>query len=776
MSKNKDIDVGNIGDFFNNQVLRWNPISFSVEFIYRMRKIKKQLINIPSTRQAVSIPKLLTAIYYRKCNLIPDDFIKAAVVTTPIEDQEIAEKVAFDILFSDSSMKKEKKDKNKKTVKELEGEGEDESEDFMDELLSDVMGSSFELDDLEVNEIIEKTIEDFSNLMEFIDLIYDKAAIGEEPYRSLINILEQRKGYKDILGKGINSLDRLKEYLYQTILREMNSLSPNDIISLTQLKWGADIVKQSSTPWIKATTLFCMNSPDFQSFLEEIMVHEDVGTAAKTARYLNEAGMDPKTTEGLAQQLIDRAEDIMDILEISSVLDDVPEFDQKKIISNSLKRDLGLAFKISRLLDKKFDMNITKDMFKEWSKNNPKPSLSELFQAQTDISEWRKMVDNNVQSQLDDMLNANGRAAYNMANLARELMNLSSESMYDSCKNHLKQNASITGMNSLTKACSIEQFKNVLESMINNQIPLNEPESIRLAKKLGIPESKIIEIFGGNYKLLCSLIKESISDFQRYFKILTNLKSLTNEQMKELTKHALEAGNSQALGALGHFNLNQAFNATEQIGGNSTLSMSESLSAGPGDNLLLQWFEYRHNIPAKAKKFVRELVKDALIKIALNMISNQRGSGEKGLIPTNKLRVFIDGDEMDLIDIDASIENIVMQGKSLNMICAEDLMVMESEKSRVSICFLLDISGSMSGMKLAACSIAVMVLIGSLRAEEVAICFFESDTHVVKEFGDDKDLEDLADELLELQARGGTQVQAALNWGAKQLEETTSEL
>ncbi|MGV9205063.1 MAG: VWA domain-containing protein [Promethearchaeia archaeon] len=116
-----------------------------------------------------------------------------------------------------------------------------------------------------------------------------------------------------------------------------------------------------------------------------------------------------------------------------------------------------------------------------------------------------------------------------------------------------------------------------------------------------------------------------------------------------------------------------------------------------------------------------------------------------------------------------------MQGKSLDMISTEDLLVRKTEKGRVSICFLLDISGSMSGQKLAACSIAVMVLIGSLRADEVAICFFESDTHVVKTFEDSRRLEDVADELLDLKARGGTQVQAALEWGAKELRRTRTE-
>ena len=87
------------GDFLGNQVLNWTPIPFTVEFISRMRKNQKKLQYIPSSRQAVAIPKLITAIYYRKSILIPEDFIKAAVLTTPIEDQTLARKIAFDILF-----------------------------------------------------------------------------------------------------------------------------------------------------------------------------------------------------------------------------------------------------------------------------------------------------------------------------------------------------------------------------------------------------------------------------------------------------------------------------------------------------------------------------------------------------------------------------------------------------------------------------------------------------------------------------------------------------
>jgi uncharacterized protein with von Willebrand factor type A (vWA) domain len=778
MTENSKIDQGKVGTFWNNQVLGWDPISFTIEFIYRMRKIRKKLLNLPSTRQAIAIPKLMTAMYYRKLNLIPDDYIKAAVITTPIEDQEIARKVAFEILFSDPDAKK----KSKKKVKSKDKVGlvadiEDRDEgDFMDDLLSEIMDSGIDMQNVKMDDLIDQTLEEFSNLMEFIDAIYEKAGLGEDPYESLIDIIERREGYKELLGRGISSLEQLNDYVHQMILREMNVLSPQDIKSSVNLGWGDDIINQAPNPWSKASAMYQVTSPEFRNYLQDVMDHEEVATAARTARYLQESGMNRTDAEKLTEKLIERATDIMDINEITKVMESIPKFDRQQIINKSLKRDMGISFRISRQMDKKYNDNITKDMFQEWAKQSSSPSLPELFQAHVDTPEWKQMVDDCISREINQTSSANGKSAYNLTSLACDLMNLSQEVEYIECAQYLKEKASLVGMEALKKAVDEEQFKNVLETLLNAFIQVNEGEVITLAKTLGVPEDEVIEILGGNYELLKSLISEKIGNFQRYTKILNNIPSLSGDQVKELLNIALKAGNFQAMGALGHHNLGQAFQASEQMGGTTTMQLSESLSAGPGDNLLLQWFTHRDRIPSKAKEFVRNLVKDALIKIALNMISNQRGSGEKGLVPTNKLRIFIDGDDMDLIDVDASIENIVMQGKSIDMVTPEDLLVMETEKGRVSICFLLDISGSMTGMKLAACSIAVMVLIGALRAEEVAICFFESNTHIVKEFGDVKDLEDVADELLDLKARGGTRVQKALEWGARQLEETTTEL
>lgn len=769
---NKQIDKGTIGDFRTNQVLEWSPITFTVEFIYRMRQLKKKLRNLPSTRQAIAIPKLLTAMYYRKVRLIPDDFIKAAVITTPVEDQDIARQVAFDIIFSQAKDPKARKASLSGEMK-VKDAIDDENIDFMDEILSEFSEAGLDLNNLDVD--MDQSLREFESLMDFIEGVYNRASKYEEPYHSIIEILEQRSGYTDIMGKNLTSVDPLKDYIHKIIKREMNSLSSKDIVSAAKLGWGPEIMDLSTNPWIQATAQFCMKDSKFQNTLDNIMNHEDVGTAARTARYLKDAGLDPNVTNDLANQLIKKAEDLMDIMEISTVLEEVPQFDKKQILQNSLDRDSGSTFNIARHLDDTFGTNLTEQLFKQWAKDNPTPTLSELFQAQTDVPEWSQMLDNCIQSMLNDMLSENGQASYKMADLAAELMQLSYHAAYDSCSKSFQENAKTAGMQSLQTADTAEKFENSLRSQISNFIPLEKALVLELGKHVGLPEPTIMEIFGGSYDLLKSMIEQKIGNFQRYHTIINKLQNLTIEQMRELMQTALNAGNFQGMGALGHHNLGQAFDTAKQFGDDAQQQLAESLSAGPGDNLLIQWFMHRRRIPAKKKDFVRSLVKDALIKIALSMISNQRGSGEKGLIPTNKLRIFMDGDEMDLIDVDASIENIIMQGKSLDLVTSEDLLVSITEKGRVSICFLLDISGSMSGMKLAACSIAVMVLIGSLRADEVAICFFESNTHVVKEFGDEKNLEDVADELLDLHATGGTRVQAALSWGARQLEQTITE-
>jgi Mg-chelatase subunit ChlD len=80
----------------------------------------------------------------------------------------------------------------------------------------------------------------------------------------------------------------------------------------------------------------------------------------------------------------------------------------------------------------------------------------------------------------------------------------------------------------------------------------------------------------------------------------------------------------------------------------------------------------------------------------------------------------------------------------------------------------------MSGDKLAYMAICATMLIYGMRKDELGLCFFESDTHVLKEINQTLNLEQIADELLSIESRGGTRLQAALEWARDQFKENAN--
>ncbi|MHA1641521.1 MAG: hypothetical protein ACTSW3_00650, partial [Promethearchaeota archaeon] len=75
-----------------------NPCEFAVDFIRKMRN-HPDIIQIPSSRQVLSIPRLILSRYYRKGKITPNDYIEICTVTSYPDNQELAKKIAFEILF-----------------------------------------------------------------------------------------------------------------------------------------------------------------------------------------------------------------------------------------------------------------------------------------------------------------------------------------------------------------------------------------------------------------------------------------------------------------------------------------------------------------------------------------------------------------------------------------------------------------------------------------------------------------------------------------------------
>ena len=62
-----------------------NPCDFAVDFIRKMR-IHPDIIQIPSSRQVLSIPKLLLSRYYRKGSVTPNDYMDKAIAISKQPD------------------------------------------------------------------------------------------------------------------------------------------------------------------------------------------------------------------------------------------------------------------------------------------------------------------------------------------------------------------------------------------------------------------------------------------------------------------------------------------------------------------------------------------------------------------------------------------------------------------------------------------------------------------------------------------------------------------
>ena len=176
----------------------WNPISFSVEFISQMRKEQKTLMNgPPSSRQAIAIPKFLTARFMRKHNLIPEDYIHAAVLTTPIEDQAIAQEIATRILFPKKRREKKKTKPSDSDVSQSPTVAQKLMEEMslLDEMDLDSLDSDLEFDDL-----LEHELKELEDLFEFLDELYD----SKDPMKqSLQELANNRGGEELILHQGI---------------------------------------------------------------------------------------------------------------------------------------------------------------------------------------------------------------------------------------------------------------------------------------------------------------------------------------------------------------------------------------------------------------------------------------------------------------------------------------------------------------------------------------------------------------------------------------------
>lgn len=740
-----------------------NPCEFAVEFIRRMRN-HPDIVQIPSSRQVLSIPKLIISRYYRKGSVTPNDFIEISSVTSFPDNQKLAKDIAFEILFPNY-----KKDIMKSFFNESKIT-KNEKELISPELKTELDQLQDLIDEIELTKSIDTDV--IQQLEQFFDELNQKR--DEEPYKSALNFFNDDS---ELYKEEITSLDKLLEEAKKRLMQRINSLDPKDLKAGDSLSLNDLIQEKSKRSWEKITSK-ALNNQNISEDLNNLLNSRNLEDLLQTLKYLNETKAIPKDNlQNLKNKLQDHINNLDQLFSAAKNLGETPKFNLENVLNNSLQNNtFEHNFNLANSLDQYFGTNIRAsllDKFNEKRKNSQMNlSLETLTKSAFANKSWNSLFNQTLQNEILDASNQNKKFEAFKA-LTHQLQQLMNSCANMHCSQKMAQQ--LPDLTSLTlKSCDTPaQLKNTTEFL--RKIGLN-PESDdikRIGKELDMPEDEIYELIEPNYQLLKKLVEKNQAEFQRLSNLMNQIQDQLNyDRMKELIASALASDNREALGALGHFNLTEALKGASQIGGQEGQDkMISCLSAGSGENLLKQWFIHRRDLPEKTKQKVKELAKKMLIDLGIYYSRARLGSATTGPIPINIVRPYSIGDDFENIDLEETVYNILEKGKELDHIKYDDFFVYETAKGLRSACFELDISGSMSGDKLAYMSICITMLCYGLRKDELAITFFESNTHVLKEMTQKIDLEKLADELLSVKAQGGTKIQSALEWARKQFKE-----
>jgi len=740
-----------------------NPCEFSVEFIRRMRN-HPDIIQMPSPRQVLSIPNLILSRYYRKGSITPNDFIEISTVTSFPDNQNLAKDIAFEILFPNY-----KKD----LVKSFFVEGENDN--FEDELKNSGIKSELDqlqdiIDEIEFSKSFDSDM--IQQLEEFMEQLDQKR--HEEPYKSALNFFNDDS---ELYKEEITSFEKLLEEARNRMLQKINSLDPKDLKAGTNLGLNELVQQQSLREWEKITSK-ALNNRNIENDLKELLKSGSLEDLLQSMKFLNETNaISKEQLENLKKELQNKIGNLDQLFQSAKHLGETPNFDHNQVLNNSLNQSsFEHNFNLANSLDQFFGTNLRGsllDTFDQQNKNSQMSlSLETLTKTAFTNKSWNSLFNQALKNAIKEANSQNKKneAFKSLTHQLQQLMN-SCQNMH--CSQKMAQN--IPNLMTLTlESCDTpSHLRNATEFL--RKIGLNPTSEVieKIGKKLQMPEDEIFELIEPTYQLLKKLVETKKADFQRLSNLLSQIQDQLNyERIKELTAIALASDNRDALGALGNFNLSDALKNAQQIGGQEGENkMISCLSAGSGENLIKQWFIHRKNLPETTKQKVKELAKKMLIELGIYYSRARLGSSTTGPIPINIVRPYSIGDDFENIDLEETLYNILEKGKKLDHIEYDDFYVYETAKGLRTTCFELDISGSMTGDKLAYMSICVTMLCYGMRKDELGIAFFESNTHVLKGLDEKKDLEKLADELLSVTARGGTRIQSAVEWANKQFKE-----
>lgn len=751
----------------------YDPCEFSVEFVERMRK-HPDIIQKPSSRQVQTIPQLLLARYLRKgVKLSLKDYIEISIATSFPNNQDLAKKIAFQILFPHHTIR---------NIDALFEENLDNDRDYCDELI--IFKEQYELQRIQqlCNEIETCNNINYNKICEieeFTEQIIQKRF--EEPFKSSLVFFDD---ISELYKEEITTQEKLLNLTKRKLIEKINTLEPKEVVAAHQLKFNDLIEKTSRKRW-EIITSKALDQNTIEKDLYRLEKKSNLESAILTTKYLKHAKvLNASALQKLKKIIAEKIVLIDDIFHAAIELNEIPDFQLKPVLLNAFyKFPLSHNLKLAKSLDQAFGTNLRASIFKLL--NEELTSSESLRERVFKDEELLEAISNYAEASkswlavFEKILSWNIERANNAFRAFEEFKMLSHKmiQLKNSCENiHCSQKITqfIPDVVNLTvKACIVPtELKDVVEFL--NKINLSPDKNIvyRVGKDIGMNEEEVAELIEPFYEVLKRYFQKPSADLKKIQELIEKIKNELNfEKILELMRLALGSDNREALAALGHLNLDKSLEAAKMIEGKQGMEkLISTLTAGDGESLITQWFLHREKIPEFLKEKIKDIAKNILIELGINYSRSYLGSHASGIIQTNLIRPYEIGDPFEDVDLESTIFNLLEKGKNIKHVTYDDFFVFISSSGLRSVCIEMDISESMTGEKLAYMAICVTMLVYGMKKDNLGIALFEKDTHILKEINQKTDLEELADNLLGMKTRGTTFVQKALHWARDQLK------
>lgn len=758
--------------FENDQVENWSPLTFGLRFTQLLRK-HKAVSHKPSLRASIAIPKFLSARYFRCHILTAHDYIAAAVLNTVPEDQIIAKEIAQQILFPRAKNKPAKTQHKKE--ESIEEESVEEISDPLADIMQDLEDLNIDFDTLnELSELdsmlsSERSQED---VFELFERLYSSAISAE---RSLAELMNECGGPAELQAWGAHDRNTVENYLGEILSSEIGNLTPSKITHAMDAGFSEMLKRDVSEPWELAAVLACEgNSADLSAHLSDILDNTSKRTQGKTLQFL--ALQQEKLGESYPQffqQVLSQTQQMSAYSELLSGYQSWIE-PPDKLLEQAAKENIQQALTAAKWIHQQFNHDLSPVLFHYWADNlDSPPTLRMLVDTPVHCKRWNQLAKKAYPETVKQLHQSLANSTLNSA--IDPAMNEAVKLAQDCINTQLPIAKKISGNYATEILCQVTNkahFLPLLDELLAHKIiPSDIKKIIDTACQLGVNPNDIYDRLGDAIKQLREMVLSNSTEVARYKLLADKINDLDGKLMQQLVKQALSDHNLAAMGCCLAIHLGDASRFCKN--NDFTIKSLGYKGIGGGMNLLKQWFLHRQDLNNKLRSQIKAYAKAALEELVFNWLSKGSGSSDGGLIPQNQVRPYLARDDLDLLDIESTLDCIISQGKDLAHINPEDLYVYDTNKGRAALAVLIDISGSMDGEDLAICAIAVVMLLGKVRSEEIALAMFESDTHIIKNFSDLSDLDQVMDQLLDLEARGGTCSKAAFKWANKEFERIT---